>query len=295
MVQAREEITFKAFDNEVKPTWCAGCGDFGILKGFKDALVDLQLGAHEVMVVTGIGCGSKLPDYMRINAYLGIHGRTLPIAMGARLGNHDLKVVCITGDGDGYGIGGNHFLHALRRNPDITFIVQNNMVYGLTKGQYSPTSPQGFVASTTPDGSIEWQFNPMTIALAGGATFIARAFSGDPKHMSEVIAKGIQHKGFSVIDIFQPCVIYNRVNTYQWYRERLYKLEEEEGYDPSDRDAAWTKANEWGDRIPIGVFYQIEGLPTYEDQVKALEDGPLYKQPLDSGARNLEALKQEFM
>ena len=295
MVQAREEITLKVFDNEVKPTWCAACGDFGILKGFKDSLVQLQLGAHEVLVVTGIGCGSKLPDYMRINAYLGIHGRTLPIAMGARLGNHDLKVVVITGDGDGYGIGGNHFLHALRRNPDITFIVQNNMVYGLTKGQYSPTTPKGFMASTTPDGSIESAFNPMSFALTGGATFIARAFSGDPKHMSDIIAKGIEHKGFSVIDIFQPCVIYNRINTYQWYRERLYKLEEEEGYDPSDANAAWTKANEWDDRIPMGVLYQVEGLTTYEDQVKTLEDGPLYKQPLDGRTRNLDALKDEFL
>lgn len=295
MLQAREQVTLKVLENQIRSTWCPGCGDYGILQSFKMALVSLQLAPHEVLVVTGIGCGSKLPDYMRINAYLGIHGRTLPIAMGARLGNHDLKVVVITGDGDGYGIGGNHFLHALRRNPDITFIVQDNMVYGLTKGQYSPTSAQGYEASTTPDGSIEWAFNPMSIAIAGGATFVGRAFSGDPRHMAEVIAKGIQHKGFSVIDIFQPCVIYNRINTYEWYRERVYKLEDEAGYDPSNREAAWAKANEWGDRIPIGVLYQVEGLPTYEDQVAALKDGPLAQQPLDGRAKDLEALKKEFV
>ena len=195
------------------------------------------------------------------------------MATGAKLANPDLNVIVVNGDGDSYGIGGNHFVHTCRRNPNITQIVENNQIYGLTKGQYSPTSDAGFITTTSPDGAIEMAFNPAAIALAAGATFIARSFSGDPKHMAGVIAQGVRHRGYALIDVLQPCVTFNRVNTYAWYRERVYHLEEEEGYDPSDRTAAWEKAQEWGERIPLGVIYQVEGVPTYEDQVKALEGG----------------------
>jgi 2-oxoglutarate ferredoxin oxidoreductase subunit beta len=285
----------KTFANEVKVTWCPGCGDYGILNAVKLALAQLEIHPHEVMFYSGIGCGSKLPDYIRANAFTTIHGRALPIAMGAKLANPTLHVICITGDGDGYGIGGNHFLQILRRNPDIVHIAENNMVYGLTKGQYSPTSPRGFITSTTPDGSIELAFNPLTTAINGGATFVARGFSGDPKHLAKLIMAAIQHRGYALVDVLQPCVIYNKINTYDYYRERVYKLEEA-GHDPTDREAAWRRAHEWGDRIPIGIFYQVTGEPTYEDQVTALRaGGPATRRLEPLSPEQAEALRREFM
>lgn len=272
-------LDVKLYQSPIKPTWCPGCGDYGILNAVKSALAQLEIHPHEVLFVSGIGCGSKLPDYMNANGFTTIHGRSLPIAMGAKLANPDLNVVCVTGDGDGYGIGGNHFLSIMRRNPDLVHIVEDNMVYGLTKGQYSPTSPRGFVTSTTPDGSIEVAFNPIATAINGGATFVARGFSGDPKHLATLIAAAIQHRGYALVDVLQACVIYNKVNTYDFYRQRVYKLDEA-GHDPADRDGAWRRAHEWGERIPIGIVYQASGQPTYEEQVKALKAGPVAKRRL---------------
>lgn len=263
----------KIYDTTSEITWCAGCGDYGILRAVKLALANLEIASHEVLIVSGIGCGSKLPDYIKANGYMTIHGRPLAVATGAKLANPDLHVLVVDGDGDGYGIGGNHFLHTCRRNPNITQIVENNQIYGLTKGQYSPTSDAGFVTTTSPEGAIEAAVNPIAVALAAHATFIGRSFSGEPKHLAEIIARGISHRGYALIDVLQPCVTFNRVNTYAWYRERVYHLEDEQGYDPSDRTAAWAKAQEWGDRIPLGVIYQVDGLPSYEDQVRALEGG----------------------
>jgi 2-oxoglutarate ferredoxin oxidoreductase subunit beta len=286
----------KDFASPVRPTWCPGCGDFGILNALKRALASLDLEPHQVLLVSGIGCGSKLPDYIKANGFMGIHGRALPIATGAKLANHELKVIAVHGDGDGYGIGGNHFLHTMRRNMDLVDIIQNNQVYGLTKGQYSPTSERGFVTKTSPEGGIELAVNPIALALAAGATFISRGFAGELPHLAQLIAQAIEHRGYALVDVLQPCVTFNRVNTYDWFRARVYKLEEEEGYDPSDREAAWEKAFEWGDRIPIGLFCQIEGLPTYEDQVPALQAGPLVKQDLRPLTPDeVEALKQEFV
>ncbi|HEV2283961.1 MAG TPA: thiamine pyrophosphate-dependent enzyme, partial [bacterium] len=243
---------------------------------------------------SGIGCGSKLPDYLNANAFTTIHGRSLPIAMGAKLGNHDLHVICVTGDGDGYGIGGNHFMNILRRNPDIVHIAENNMVYGLTKGQYAPTSPRGFQTSTTPEGSIEVAFNPLSTAINGGATFVARGFSGDPKHLAKLIMAAIHHKGYALVDVLQPCVIYNKINTYDFYRERIYKLEES-GHDVTDRTAAWHKAHEWGEKIPIGILYQVQDQPTYEDQVTELAAGPVAKRTLAPlTTAQADALRREF-
>ena len=284
MIDAKAMLEFKltpqSYEGEREVTWCPGCGDYGILAAVKQALAQAQIPPHQAMFVSGIGCGSKLPDYLHANGYLGIHGRTLPIAQGMKLANHDLKVIVTTGDGDGYGIGAGHFIHALRRNPGITMIVEDNKVYALTKGQYSPTSRKGWISSTAPDGAIEIEFNPVVMAIAGGATFVARAFSGDPKHMASVFAKAIQHQGFALVDVLQACVVYNLVNTVEWYRPRVYKLDDDSNYDPHDYDAAMKKAHEWGDQIAIGVIYQEEGRPTYEDQVKALAQGALVKQPL---------------
>jgi 2-oxoglutarate ferredoxin oxidoreductase subunit beta len=283
----------KIYNSPVRPTWCPGCGDYGILNAVKAALAQLELLPHEVAIFTGIGCGSKLPDYMTVTAFTTIHGRPIPVATGAKLANPEMHILVVAGDGDTYGIGANHFVQALRRNPDITLIVENNMVYGLTKGQYAPTSQKGMVTSTTPEGAIEVALNPLAMAITGGATFVARGFSGDPKHLAWLIAEAIKHKGFSLVDVLQPCVVYNKVQTYDFYRERVYKLEEE-GWDPTDRRAAWEKAHEWGDRIPIGIFYHVEGEPTYEEQVLALREGPLTKQPVGLDRQAFEALLNEF-
>jgi 2-oxoglutarate ferredoxin oxidoreductase subunit beta len=283
----------KIFNGGQKSTWCPGCGDFGILMALKQSLAGLDLHPHEVLLVSGIGCGSKLPHYMKANGYNSIHGRALPVAQGIKLANHDLKVIAVTGDGDGYGIGQGHFVHAMRRNADITHIVENNQVYGLTKGQYSPTSERGYISSFSPEGAIEFAINPIALALSAGATFIARASAADPKHMNTVLQAAISHKGYSLVDCLQPCVTYNKINTYDWYRQRSYKVEEEAGYDRTNRDHVWAKAQEWGDRIPIGILYEDTERPTYEEQVSALKSGPLVHQPLNCRHADYEAPKLE--
>ena len=292
-----KEFNPKLYDVPTEITWCIGCGDFAILRALKLALADTRIAPHEVLIVSGIGCGSKLPDYMNANGYMTIHGRPLAIATGAKLANPDLHVLVVDGDGDAYGIGGNHFIHAARRNPNITHVVENNQVYGLTKGQYSPTSDSGFATTTSPDGAIEMAVNPVATAIAMGATFVARGFSGEPRHMAQIIAQGIRHRGYALIDVLQPCVTFNRVNTYDWYRSRIYHLEEEPGYDSEDRSAAWDKANEWGDRIPVGIIYRADGVPTYEDQVLALRDGSPVSRLVEGKlptVQELEVLKRQF-
>lgn len=285
----------KDFLSPVRPTWCPGCGNHGIWNALKMALADLDLSPHEVLLVSGIGCGSKLPDYTRANGYQSLHGRTVPVATGAKLANHALTVIAVHGDGDGYGMGMGHFVHAARRNIDLVDIHQDNQIYGLTKGQYSPTSDHGFLSKTSPEGAIETAVRPLATALAAGATFVSRGFALDPKHLSRVIQKAIQHKGYALVDILQPCVTFNKVNTYDWYKERVYKVEDEEDYDPTNRERAFRIACEWGDRIPTGVVYQVEGVPSYEDQIPALEAGPLVKQPLQRSMEEYEALKEEFV
>ncbi len=268
------------FSSPVRPTWCTGCGNFGIWNALKKALAEANLAPHQVMLVSGIGCGSKLPDYTYANGFMGLHGRTVPVATGFRLANHGLKVICTHGDGDAYAEGLGHMMHAARRNIGLVDIVQDNRIYGLTKGQYSPTSDQGRVSKTSPWGAIERPVNPIAAALAAGATFVARSWSGDLDHLSGVIARALQHRGYALIDVFQPCVTFNRQNSYDFYRPRVYKLQDEPGYDVSDREAAFRRAQEWGERIPIGIFYQTEDLLAYEEQVPALKAGPLVCQPL---------------
>lgn len=263
------------FLSSESPTWCPGCGDYTILKCLKDALVTQGLAPHEVMVVSGIGCGSKVPYYLRSNGYDTLHGRALPVAQGIKLANHALKVIVVSGDGDSMGIGGNHFLHTMRRNPDLTHVIENNQIYGLTKGQFSPTSPKGFVTSTSPDGSLEVALNPMVLGVAGGATFVSRTFSGDVKHMVETLVRAMKHRGYSVIDVLQPCVTFNKINTFKWYKERVYDVAKSADYRPGDRQWAFAKALEWGEKIPIGVIYENTSMPTYEDQVTVLQEGPL--------------------
>ena len=270
--------------------WCPGCGDFGILTALKRALVALEIEPYKVLMVSGIGQAGKLPHYTKGNVLNVLHGRTLPAATAAKIANHELVVIAIGGDGDGYGEGGNHFFHSLRRNHNITYLVHNNQVYGLTKGQASPTSDPGFITKTTPQGAYN-PVNPLTIAIAAEGTFIARGFAGDPEHLAGLIKKGIQHRGFALIDILQPCVTFNHKNTYAWYRERVYKLEES-SYDPGNKLAAFEKAQEWGDRIPIGVIYKKERA-TFEEQFPALSKGTLVRQKIDP--TKVERLLEEFL
>ena len=273
------------------PAWCPGCGDFGILNAVKKALVELQLEPHQVLMVSGIGQAGKLPHYTRCNVFNSLHGRPVPPAIGAKIANPELTVIAVSGDGDAYGEGGNHFIHAMRRNHDITYLVHNNQVYGLTKGQASPTSDQGFVTKTTPFGASV-PINSVALAIVAGASFVSRGFAGDVEHLARLIKAGITHRGFALIDILQPCVSFNHKNTYSWYQERVYKLENEANYDPSDKLAALNKAQEWGERIPIGVIYQKE-LPTFEEQLPALKKGPLVKQKIEP--RQVERLLDEFL
>jgi len=289
-------VEFQDYGSPVRPTWCKGCGDFGIWNALKFALSELDLAPHEVLMVSGIGCGSKTPDYTHVNGLHTLHGRSLPAATGARLANHEMKVICVHGDGDGYGMGLGHMMHAARRNLDIADVVQNNRVYGLTKGQYSPTSPEGFVTKTSPEGAIDRPVNPWALALAAGATFIARGFPADLRHLVELLKKAIQHRGYALMDVLQPCVSFNRGYAYDYYQPRVYKLQDEPDYDPADRSAAWERAHEWGDRIPIGILYQIEDQPSYEEQVSVLNAGPLVKQPFRKWTEDdHKALKSELI
>jgi len=275
----------------LQPAWCPGCGNFGILKALNKALVELGIEPHQVLLVSGIGQSGKLPHYTRSNVFNSLHGRSIPPAIGAKIANPELVVIAISGDGDAYGEGGNHFIHAARRNHDITYLVHNNQVYGLTKGQASPTSDAGFITKTTPYGAPN-PVNPVALAIVSGASFVGRSFAGDVGHLTDLIKKGIAHKGFALIDVLQPCPTFNHRNTYSWYRERVYKLEDEDGYDPSDKKMALGKTLEWGEKIPIGVIYSKE-LPVYEDQLPALSKGPLVRQGIDPG--RAERLFAEFM
>ncbi len=274
-----------------KTAWCPGCGNFGILASVKKALVSLKKEPWEVLLVSGIGQSGKLPHYMKCNTFNGLHGRTLPPATGAKIANHDLTVIAVGGDGDTYGEGGNHFIHAIRRNPDITMIVHNNQIYGLTKGQASPTSDLGMKTKLQKHGVIHTPFDPLAVAISLDCSFVSRGFAGDIEHLSDLIAQAVEHKGFSLVDVLQPCVTFNRLNTFQWYRERIYKLDETK-YSPVDRIKAFEKSLEWGAKIPIGVFYRRSG-PTMEENIPVLSRGPLINQ--DFQEKRLEELITNFM
>ena len=274
----------------ITPAWCPGCGNFGILKALNQALVELEIEPYQVLLVSGIGQAGKLPHYTRGNVLNVLHGRPLPAAIGAKIVNHELTVIAVGGDGDGYGEGGNHFIHSARRNHDITYLVHNNQVYGLTKGQASPTSDQGFVTKTSLEGACI-PFNPVAMAIAAGASFVARGFAGDVVHLSSLIKAGIMHNGFAFIDILQPCISFNHKNTYRWYQEKVYKIESN-AYDPGDKLAAFNKSQEWGERVPLGIIYQKEA-PAFEEQLSVLDKGPLVKRDIEP--QKTEILLDEFL
>lgn len=274
-------VSVQDFESDDPIAWCPGCGNFSILKALKKAFVELGKKPHEIAIVSGIGQAPKTPHYLRCNAFNGLHGRTLPVATGIKLANHDLAVLAEGGDGDGYAEGGNHFLHAMRRNIDMTYLVHNNQVYGLTKGQTSPTSGLGFVTKTSPTGSISPQLNPLLLAIASDCSFVARGFAGEVEHLTDLMKDAILHNGFAFIDILQPCVTFNRVNTFKWYSDRVYPVDDGPGYDSSDRITAFTMALQWGDRIPIGVIYR-QDRPTLDGQLSAIAGQNLVTQQIDS-------------
>ncbi len=276
---ATKELTLDLYKGPVDPDWCPGCGDFGVLNALKKAAFQLELLPHELMIVSGIGCSSNLPGFIHSYGVHSLHGRSLPVATGLKLANPDLHVIITGGDGDGYGIGMGHFIHAMRRNLDLTYIVMDNQVYGLTTGQASPTTMKEVRTKTTPRGNAELPINPLALALVAGATYVARGFSGDTRQLADLFAGAIAHRGFALVDVFSPCVTYNKVNTYAWFKERVYSLADEPDYDPGNGGVALQKAFEWGERIPLGLFYQSEQ-PIYEDSEPVLRNGPLVKQPL---------------
>jgi len=266
-------VTLDDLKTPAKNTWCPGCGNFGILMGFKRALVQLGLDRDQVVLVSGIGCHGKIVNYVNINGFHGIHGRVLPLATGIKLANHNLTVVGFAGDADCYDEGWGHFSHAIRRNIDMTLIVHNNMVLGLTTGQTTATSQEGFKTKSTPFGSIPPALNPIAHALVSNGTFVARGYSGDMRHLVNLMVEALKHKGFAFLDVFQPCVTFNYLNTYDWFRKRVYKLEEE-GHDYADIETALERSFEWGDRIPIGIFYRAER-PTFRGSLPQLKEAPL--------------------
>jgi 2-oxoglutarate ferredoxin oxidoreductase subunit beta len=290
---ATAEVTLKDLEADVHPDWCPGCGDFGVLKSIKEAIVELRIPPHEVLIVSGIGCSSNLPGFVRAYGVHSLHGRAVPVATGAALANQALHVIAVGGDGDGFGIGMGHFIHAMRRNLNLTYIVMDNEIYGLTTGQASPTTTEGHKTKSTPRGNVEKPIQPLALAIATGATYVARGFSGEQKQLTRLVAGGIAHRGFSLIDVFSPCVTFNTVNTYSWFKERVYKLEDE-SYDPGDLMAAMAKAFEFGARLPVGLFYEANR-PTYEDSEPVLTRGPLVDQPLGLDRATLDALLAETM
>jgi len=272
-------VTLKELDTPMRIVWCPGCGNFGILSAFKKAILELGLEREQLVMVSGIGCHGKIVDYVNINGFHGIHGRVLPLATGIKLANPELTVVGFAGDADCYDEGWDHFCHAARRNVDITLIVHNNMILGLTTGQTTSTSQPGFKTKSTPFGAIPPPLNPVANAIVSHATFVARGFAGDPAHLQGLIVEAVRHRGFSYIDVFQPCVTFNYLNTYEWFRQRIYKLEEE-GHDHTDKRKALEKSLEWGNRIPIGIFYK-EKRPTYRDNLPQVEGRPLTTMPIE--------------
>lgn len=273
------------FKTPVVPTWCPGCGNFGLWTALKQALAELKLPVHKVVVVFGIGCSGNQANFVRAYGFHGLHGRALPVAEGIALANSGVTTIAVGGDGDGYGEGMAHFIHTIRANPNITYLVHDNQMYSLTKGQVSPTSARGTKTPSTPFGSTDTPVNPLTLALAAGCGFVSRGFAGDTTHLTQLIKSAITYRGFALVDIFQPCVTFNKVNTYKWFYDRVVKLETLK-HDSGNRDAAW-KAAQNEEKLPIGIFYRKE-MPTLEDGFTVLKEKPLVEQ-LPNG-RNIRKL-----
>jgi 2-oxoglutarate ferredoxin oxidoreductase subunit beta len=305
-------LTVRDFRTDVHNNWCPGCGDFGILTAIQSAFAQLQIPPHKIAVLSGIGCSGKTPHYINAYGFHTLHGRVLPTATGMKIANNDMTVMAVGGDGDGYGIGAGYFINSGRRNLDFTYIVFNNGVYGLTKGQGAPTLRKGLKTKSMAEPAIQDGVNPLALAIGAGYTFVARGYALDPRHLTGLIVQAIQHPGSSFLDVLQTCPTYNDLYTKEWYaekgaeNERLYKLDET-GYDglvqdPSNADElvqkklqAVAKSYEWGDRIPLGVYYRVE-VPTYGQEIA--ERSPRYGQEavarMDHSKRDLSKLINSF-
>ncbi len=280
----------KAEDYLVGETaWCPGCGNFSIRNALASALSELELSPHEVLICSGIGQAAKTPHYIRANGFNGLHGRALPPALGSRAANKNLKVIVASGDGDSYGEGGNHFIHNIRRNPNLAHLIHNNQVYGLTKGQASPTSEQGMITGVQVNGVAAPALNPLAMGLVLGAGFVARCFSGEKEHLKETIKAAINFEGYALVDILQPCVSFNKVNTWGWYKQRVYFPEIK---DPQDWPAAMEMSRQWGEKIPLGIFYN-HPRPIFESSLPALEGEPLASRPFDPAS--MSRVQDEFL
>lgn len=286
-------LDLKLYNTNDENAWCPGCGNFSILDAIKKAAAELEIKPEQLMMVSGIGQAAKTPHYIRANGFNGLHGRALPPAQAIKMVNKDLKVIVTGGDGDAYGEGGNHFLHNIRRNVDIVQLVHDNQIYGLTKGQGSPTTALGQKTSMQFEGVHVYPLNPIALAISLGATFVARAFSGDKDRLVEILKEAINHKGYALIDILQPCVTFNKVNTFKWYKDRVYYLDK--AYDPTDKIAAFIKAQEFGDEgIPAGIIYKELGKATYHDMHPVLKDGKALVDRVWE-PKDAEKLVEEFM
>lgn len=285
-------MDIKDFKSNDEIAWCPGCGNFGILNAVKKMLVKLNKPPKDILLVSGIGQAAKLPHYVKCNCFNGLHGRALPVAAAAKIANRNLTVLVTTGDGDCYGEGGNHLIHNIRRNIDITVIVHDNQIYGLTKGQASPTTDPEYVTKIQEEGVVLEPLHPLEMAVALGAGFVARGYSLDIEHLSWLMEEGIRHKGFSLIDVLQPCVSFNKKNTFEWYSKRVYKLNDDSSYNPEDKMAAYEKAHEWGDRIPIGIIYKAEK-ETYEEKRGLSQRIPLVEEQIEN--IDVTSVLSEFM
>ncbi|AVK83247.1 2-oxoacid ferredoxin oxidoreductase [Lysinibacillus sp. B2A1] len=286
--------TFKDFRNTVKPNWCPGCGDFSVQAAIQRAAANVGIEPNELAVISGIGCSGRISGYINSYGFHGIHGRALPIAQGLKMANRDLHVIASGGDGDGFAIGMGHTIHAIRRNIDITYVVMDNQIYGLTKGQTSPRSAAGFITKSTPGGAIEPSLKPLEVALTSGATFVAQGFSTDIKELTALIEAGINHKGFSFINVFSPCVTYNKVNTYDWFKENLTKLADIEGYDNADRGMAMRTVMEH-EGLVTGIIYQDTETASYQEKVPGYSELPLTDIDIKMNENDFNELVKEFM
>ena len=288
-------LTVKDFKGKVEPDWCPGCGDFGVLNSLRKACVDLGLQPHEILTVSGIGCSSNFPGYFNAYGMHTLHGRSLAVASGAKLANHELTVIVTGGDGDGFGIGGNHFAHTARRNVDLTYIVMDNQIYGLTTGQASPTSCQDMKTKSTPFGSIERPVNPITTAIMNGATFVARGYAGDTKQLTDLMKRAIKHEGFAFINVFSPCITFNLDNDFSFFKPRVRRLEDED-HDVHDWKAACEKAMVWGDTIYTGLFLENKEPPALGQMESVLEHGgPLSHRDLGLNTEQTEKIISRMM
>src|SRR5438874_7154839 len=262
--------TIEDYKSGVKPTWCPGCGDFGVLNAVYNSLRAKGYTPEDVVLVSGIGCSSRLPFFSSTYGFHTVHGRTMPIATGIKVANPELKVLALGGDGDAFAIGGGHFIHAARRNLDVCYVIMDNSIYGLTKGQTSPTSMVGFVTKTTPKGTPDRPVNPLQLAMASGATFVARAFSGKPKELADLIVQGIDHKGFALIDAYSPCPTFNKVNTFKFYRDQAVELPRD--HNSSDVMQGWARAQST-DPVYLGTLYRAEGEASFEEHIQSAHSG----------------------